>query len=134
MTEPALMLIPESFGAAELQSRISSIEFLRDRKNESAVKLCRKSVALETIDIMLVRTAARGVNQLTWRWRATGEKCLSIAGVIDDVDEQVAERILQLDAERAALNYELSVYGSELTRLRRANSLCKFHVSMAAVR
>ena len=79
-----------------------------------------------------MRTSISGSNQLTWRWRATGEKCLNIAAVIDSATAQDAANILRLDAERAALNYELSVYGSELARLRKTHRLRHFHVSMSA--
>ncbi len=128
MTEPALLLIPESFGIAALQNRIVSIERLLDSRKDSAAQLCRRSENIKTLDIVLMRTSKSGSNQLTWRWRATGEKCHLIDPATIAATTQDAEHILQLNAERRKLNYELSVYGSELARVRRTNRLLIFQV------
>ena len=128
MTEPTLLLIPESFGFAALEKRLVSIERLRNSRIDSAAQLCRRSENIRPLGIVLRRTSNSGSNQLTWRWRATGEKCINIAAVIDAAATPDAENILQLDAERRELNYELSVYGSELMRLRRTNRLLRFQI------
>ena len=131
MTEPALPLIPdELLSPTTLCKRIACIERLLTTAADSIGQLCQESERLESADSVIVRTATRGLNQLTWRWRETGEKCPHILAVIDAAPARDILKILSLDEKRVALNYELSVYGSELGRLREAQLSRHFHVSI----